>query len=274
MADAEHALEDALRRARAFVARSGDAADRIRVDALLGLRPPRDAEQALSSRREAASADPEAAAELFEALSELRLLRGALAAECSKAVERLQRADGSWCAGGAQADAGPLLPLGLEGHADALFLTALLGGFLGLTGAALETTDVAGAWLAARWSPDLVQSGSWHAIASLLHFFANVDHELGDEVLQWCGRELERGFRSGAIDALHTARAFVLCEATSLPGARLSGREVLEALLASQDEGGGFPSRPGGPPEVAATLHAVAALTRLGSWRRGTLAAG
>ena len=60
------------------------------------------------------------------------------------------------------------------------------------------------------------------------------DVDVADEALQWCGRELERGFRIGAFDAVRVARVFVLCDAPALPGARLAAAEVREALLRAQ----------------------------------------
>ncbi|RIK90397.1 MAG: hypothetical protein DCC71_25565, partial [Proteobacteria bacterium] len=122
----------------------------------------------------------------------------------------------------------------------------------------------AGALLAGAWSPDRVQGGDVAAIAAWAQFFANVDHELSDAGLQWCGRELERGFRTGTIAPLDAARVFAACDAQALPGARLSAEEVALSLVASQQPDGGFGS-PADPAHarVEATLDALAALRRL-----------
>jgi hypothetical protein len=122
----------------------------------------------------------------------------------------------------------------------------------------------ASAFLAARWGPERVQSGDPIAIGAWAQWFANTDDELADAGLQWCGRELERGFRTGAIDALATARVFALCDAQALPGARLGAEEVVLSLTAAQAADGGFgagwdPT----PVRVEATLDALAALARL-----------
>jgi hypothetical protein len=52
----------------------------------------------------------------------------------------------------------------------------------------------------------------------------------------------ERGFRTGAIDALATARVFALCDAQALPGARLAADEVVLSLAAC-----GRPAAASGP---------------------------
>jgi hypothetical protein len=79
---------------------------------------------------------------------------------------------------------------------------------------------------------------------------------VADEALQWCGRELERGFLNGAFGAVAVARVFGRCDALALPGARLRADEVARALLAAQREDGGFPGE--GPPERVACEAALA----------------
>ena len=80
--------------------------------------------------------------------------------------------------------------------------------------------------------------------------------DLADEALQWCGRELERGFRTGRFGPGAVARVFADCDAHALPGARLRAAEVLEALLAIQSPEGSFPGD---------TLEAARALSFLAS---------
>ena len=65
-------------------------------------------------------------------------------------------------------------------------------------------------------------------------------HDAGDEILQWCGRELERGFRARRFSAVRTARVLTWCDAPVLPGAQLEPAELLDALLAEQAPDGGF----------------------------------
>ena len=72
-----------------------------------------------------------------------------------------------------------------------------------------------------------------------------IAHEDSDAILQWCGRELERGYRAGAFDAVRTARVLVDCDAPSLPGARLAAGELVAALLGEQAPDGGWPAAGG-----------------------------
>ena len=83
---------------------------------------------------------------------------------------------------------------------------------------------------------------------------------MADEALQWCGRELERGFRTGSIDAVRTARVFALCDAAALPGARLRADEVAAALLREQDSDGAFGAE---PARLRATCEAALGLRQL-----------
>ena len=80
--------------------------------------------------------------------------------------------------------------------------------------------------------------------------------DVADEALQWCGRELERGFRTGAFSPVAVGSVFARCDASALPGARLRADEVARALLAAQREDGSFPGD--GPPERAACEAALA----------------
>ena len=78
------------------------------------------------------------------------------------------------------------------------------------------------------------------ALAAFAHFFTNVHHDLADEALQWCGRELERGFRTRQFDAIATLRVLLYCDADALPGLRIETEELLDLLLAEQSDDGGF----------------------------------
>jgi len=112
-------------------------------------------------------------------------------------------------------------------------------------------------FLAAQWSPDLVQGGSWRAIAAHAHCFANVDHDASDAILQWCGRELGRAFVTRAFDAVRTARVLVYCDAHGLPGSQLSREDLIVALLTEQRDDGSFADG------VTSTLDGLVGLRRL-----------
>jgi len=240
-------------RAEAFVAARGDELAGRRAAALLGRVPAAEVSDALADGL--AEADADALERVLGICDEL----GALASPCAeKACVRLtelQRADGGW--------------IGPEGGEDAVVRsTGMLAGYLAKTRFARPATlEAAGDRLAALFSPDRVR-GAFESLAAFAHFFANADHEQSDPVLQWCGRELERGFRRGDFGALQAARVFALCHAHALPGARLTRVELLEALAAAQAPDGGFEPTPRGgaddAPRVEATLQALAALARLG----------
>jgi len=250
---------DALARARAFLGAQGAQSELLRLEVLLGERPPTDLEQALAPWRSPGD-DVCVALGVLEALADAECLRVALAAELAQSLQSSQQPDGSWRAPG-----GPgREPVGLLlGPRDALFLTGMLGAFLGRTARSNAfALRAAGGFLGRHWSPALVQSGSWHAISAYAHFFSNVPHDLGDAVLQWCGRELERGFRDGAIDAVWAARVFTLCDAHALPGARLDARELVPALLHAQSVDGGWPASTTAA-RVSNTLWAALGLVKL-----------
>jgi hypothetical protein len=118
-------------------------------------------------------------------------------------------------------------------------------------------------FLAARWSVERVQGPRYAPILAYVHALAHVPSELADEALQWCGRELERGFRTQAFGGLAVARVFLSARARALPGCGVAASEVVATLLAAQAPDGGWPAEPGAP-RVDATLDAAEALLRLG----------
>lgn len=258
-------VEAALRRAHAFVSAHGDDLERVRVEIALGLCAWGDAVVVIEPRVVEAG-DPRRAAALLLALAELRLLRSAVAQPFVSICESLQRMDGSWSVtDSASID---LLPAFTAGESDPVVLTATIAACLAHSGAARRgTVDAAGHWVASRWSADLAQAADAHGLAALFHFFAAVDHDLSDEALQWCGRELERGFRTQTIDAVDVARVFTRCEATALPGARMSRFEIVRALLATQRADGGWSRAPAQPSDAATTAHASIALMPLAGLR-------
>ena len=119
--------------------------------------------------------------------------------------------------------------------------------------------------IAETFSPDRVQGFVWDVVAAYAHYFANAPHEEADPILQWCGRELERGFRARRFDAVRTARVFLWCEAAALPGARIESGEVLASVRAEQEPDGGWLclDDPAASARVEHTLDALAVLARL-----------
>lgn len=185
----------------------------------------------------------------LEALAIFASLRGLQAQEVDAAVDFLAREqcdDGSWQL------AGP-------GHPDReLFTTGMIAGFLGRTRSVRpHVLDAAGRYMQAAWAPERVEGGSWAALAAFAHFFTNVHHDLADEALQWCGRELERGFRTRRFDAIATLRVLLYCDADALPGLRIETEELLDLLLAEQSEDGSFHTSCLGRAAAAQTRMAV-----------------
>ena len=150
---------------------------------------------------------------------------------------------------------------------ERLFTTGMLAGFAARTPYARpELLDWAGRFLAGLWAPERVEGGRWSALAAFAHFYANGgDPERADAVLQWCGRELERGFRTRRFEAAATLRVLLYCDARALPGATFDSVELLTGLLDEQAADGGFAALdPGGPPgRVAPTLDALIAVRGL-----------
>jgi hypothetical protein len=145
--------------------------------------------------------------------------------------------------------------------------TGMFAGHLGKTRFAREAMlSRAGDYIADRFTPDLVQNFNWPAIAAYANYFANVPHDESDAVLQWIGRELERGFRSGRFDGVQTARVLLYAEAPSLPGGRVDATEAIERLLAEQQGDGGWLrfDDPAPSARLEHTLDALTALVRLG----------
>lgn len=242
----EHAVErsaraaDGAARAAEFVAASGTPAERAALAAFTG-RGGVDQVADVLGPPPGDLAGFRGALRLFD---DLGALEHPLVERMVRDLERLQAEDGHW---GGDAD-------------DAIFETGTLGGHLAkVPSASAGLLDAASDWLAARFSPERVQGFQWRGVAAYAHVFANRPHAAADEILQWCGRELERGFRTRHFDAVHTARVLVWCDASSLPGARLDAGELLEALLIEQAADGGFGTR----NRARCSWDAMVALVRL-----------
>ena len=237
-------VEAACEKAQAYVAAHGDDVQRCTALAILG----RGSGSDLLASLDVDVEDVHALRVALGRADGMRALSAPVVRNWCGALASRQSPDGGW----------------LSSHAldDRLFETGMIGGHLAKTRFVRpETLGGACEFLATHWSPDRVQGGSWHAIAAYAHLFANADHELADAILQWCGRELGKGFVSRQFDPVETARVFVLCDAHGIPGAELAPDELLIALLSEQGLDGSF-CREGGP-DVGATLDGLLALRRL-----------
>jgi len=147
-----------------------------------------------------------------------------------------------------------------------VFWTGMVAGMLGrLPLARPEGLDAAGGWLAGRFSPEAVEHDGFSALCAYAHFFTNVAHDLSDEALQWCGRALEKGFRSRRLEAVATLRVLLLCDAQAMPGASFDVGELLGRVLEEQAGDGGYAElSPGGPAtRTTQTFDAMLAIVRL-----------
>jgi len=150
--------------------------------------------------------------------------------------------------------------------ASAVFWTGMVAGMLGRTPASrLDALERAGAFLAKHFSPDAVEHDGYPALMAYALFFTNVGHERADEALQWCGRALEKGFRSRRHDAVATMRILLACDAQAMPGATFDAVELLDRLLGEQAGDGGFAELALGGPSARTTqtFDAMYAIVRL-----------
>lgn len=256
-------LGPALADARTFVERRGSELDRLRLRLLLG-----EGERAELLRRVEQCQEPSGAVapleggggaslgssvRVLEWLAALRLLERACAERAASWIASLQLEDGSF---EAAPGSGTEARLQLSGRLAPLLAHS--------TGVPLARLEALGDFLARQWSVERVQGGRYRDLAPFLPFFAVHPHELSDATLQWCGRELERSLRSGRLSPLEAARLLLRCDARSLPGTPVGGREIVAALLATQHADGGF-GGPAGAAEarVEDTLDAILALLRL-----------
>ena len=244
---------DAASRAAEFLAREGDPVARAAGAALTGAGAVSDALELLP---DAASLPDEAALVPWLGLcADLRALHAPFVEAAAMRAAGAQSADGGFDA---------------EDRAERLALSAMLGGYLSRCPFVRpRTLQAVGDFLAAHWSPDLVQGGSWANVAGYAHYFANAPHEAADEILQWCGRELERGFRTRTFGALETLHAMLLCDAHAIPGATLERDELVVGLLTEQQPDGGF-----GAPDEAASERLAATRTGLVALQRFAPSAG
>jgi hypothetical protein len=187
----------------------------------------------------------------LEILDDLRCANAAPVEHACESLTASQQSDGSW----------PNWESAAED--ERVVATGMIAGYLAKTPFVRQSTlALAADYLVARWSPDRVKGSAWGANAAYFHCFALVRHEQADAILQWCGRELERGFRTGVYDAVRTARVFALCKAHALPGSGLAATELVSRILDEQMDDGGYaaPADSSRGARVSHTLDALAVL--------------
>lgn len=193
----------------------------------------------------------------FEALSiaaDARALHAAWVEPAVRFLEQRQQSDGAY------------RPFGESSLADDVFWTGMIAGLLGrLPVARPEGLEAAGGWLAERFTPEAVEHDGYPALCAYAHFFTNVAHDLSDAALQWCGRALEKGFRSRHLDAVSTLRVLLLCDAQAMPGATFDVGELLARVLEEQAGDGGYAelALEGPAKRTTQTFDAMLAIVRL-----------
>lgn len=174
------------------------------------------------------------------------------------ALEELQSEDGGYRV--------PAQGEGRSAEQADVFWTGMVAGILGRTPVSRPSgLATAGDFLASRFDPDSVENDGYSALLANAHFFTNVAHDLADEALQWCGRALEKGFRSRQLDTVATVRVLLTCDAQALPGATFDVAELLERLLEEQAGDGGFAelSTEGPAARTTQTFDAMLGIVRL-----------
>jgi len=261
---------DALEKAYAYVEEAGSQLDRLRFRVLLdkasheellaGVATLQSEEGFFAAwpgkvaSKEPKDADVASSLEVLAVLDDHGLLSDPLLKRWVQAVSKTQAPDGMWGdASAASADA-------------RTYVSGMLGAFLVKSGSArLVIVDAALEALATGWSTERVSAGTWPLLAAYFHFLTFASHEIGDEALQWCGREFEKGMRGGVITALEAVRIFLFCDAYALPGVSMDGGRLIPELLREQQPDGSFPASEhalGVQTPVQATLTAVLALSR------------
>ena len=252
-------VEVAVGRAHGYVQEQGSELDRLVLDTLLREQPVTvllarleagaSTEGALAPLRGEGGADEASTLRALECLDGLGMLDHPLPERACAYLCEAQAADGGWG----------------EGDEDArIAATGRAAGLMAKTPFVRRSTlGRAERFLVERWSVERVQGPSYEPILAYAHLLTQFPSESADEILQWCGRELERGLRLRAFTPLATARVFLRARAKALPGASIEARELVTGLITEQQEDGGW--REDGLDPVDATLEGVEALLRLGT---------
>ena len=241
-----------VQRAAAFVESAGDEVSIGRARVSIGAQP---ASAVVEQLRDLGPEPP--VSRLLRTLGIFDDLGCSSASPVERACDLLtavQRGDGSW----SDREEDP--------EEEQIFATGMIAGYLAKTPFVRQSALASAAdYLAVRWDPERVKGSAWGATAAYFHCFALIRHEESDAILQWCGRELERGFLTGVYDAVRTARVFTLCKAHALPGSSLAAPELVARVLDEQMDDGGYasPGDSSNRARVAQTLDALVALERL-----------
>ncbi len=253
-------IEAAIAKAEAFLRAHAAPLDLVYLDTLLRRRDVRGLVAALAAQQRADGgfapwrADQRGAQEATLAalavLDALGLLDHAVPDAACAFLARTQDADGGF-GGGGDAD-------------SRVEQSGVLAGFLAKSRAVRESRlRAAEQFLTRHWSVERVQGPHYAPILGYVHFLASFDSEHADEILQWCGRELERGFRMQAFEPVDVARVFLRARSRALPGAQIEPSELALALLTAQQADSSWTAAYAACP-IDATLEAVEALLRLG----------
>lgn len=236
----------AARRAAAFVAAAGDALLSPWGSVLAGDAAPEVAAEAIVKHQQpdGGFGDVASTRRVLALLEDLGARGGPLREGACAWLASVQAEDGHWGDGDA-----------------ALFETGVLVGLQARSPtASTPALHAAADWLAGRFTPDVVKGFRWPPLAGYAAAFSNHAHDAADEILQWCGRELERGFRAGRFDAVLCGRVLLWCDALSVPGSPLSSHELLPLLLEQQEPDGGWPAPE--PVRVQRSWDGLVALCR------------
>lgn len=200
----------------------------------------------------------------FLLAADARSLHGDWVDRASRFLESMQDADGAFRIPSLAADG---QPAGAAEQAKAdVFFTGMIGGVLGRTPVSRPTAlEAAGVFLGERFEPEVVEHDGYPALLAFAHFFTNVAHDDADEALQWCGRALEKGFRSRQLEAVATVRVLLTCDAQAMPGATFDVAELLTRVLEEQAGDGGFAelSVAGPASRTSPTVDGMLAIVRL-----------
>ncbi|MAE95441.1 MAG: hypothetical protein CL910_12330 [Deltaproteobacteria bacterium] len=250
-------VEASVGRAHRFTAQEGSRLDRLFLDTLLQERPAAELlaafeagqtrEGAFAPLRGEAEPGRSATLRVLECLDALGLLDHPVPERACAYLCRAQTDDGGWDAADEEAR---------------IEETGRTAGLLAKTpfvrGSILRRGE---AFLVERWTVERVKGPSYGPILAYTHLLTQLPSVHADEILQWCGRELEGGLRLGVFSPLSVARVFLRARATALPGARIEATELVTGLITGQQADGSW--REEGLHPVDATLEAVEALLRL-----------